>query len=234
MEVSVCFRPRPLYPWGKAHGNHWIGGWVDPRTSVHDAGRRKILPLPGLGTPIPRPSYIRKKKWKVLWKQLQIRAVTCRSEVQLAIILDLFYAWQYSKWNCANLVELKRIVTHIHYTWLFQNILPYSQLEASTFSLKVTRNCLAVYVMYLQSYQTRQICLGKKYFLVWNIHLQTLAFTRWHNEYGLKDCSHLQTWLRERTLPKSVKLTTHHQLVSRSRMRGSIHPLRHAPSWRCA
>jgi hypothetical protein len=27
---------------------HWIGGWVDPRASVDDVERRKILPLLGL------------------------------------------------------------------------------------------------------------------------------------------------------------------------------------------
>jgi hypothetical protein len=34
--------------------------------------------------------------------------------------------------------------------------------------------------------------------------------------------------------PPGMKLTTHLQLVLRSRKRGSIHPLSHTPSWRSA
>jgi hypothetical protein len=33
---------------------------------------------------------------------------------------------------------------------------------------------------------------------------------------------------------RRVKLTTHLQLMSRSRKRGSIHPVPHTPSWRSA
>jgi hypothetical protein len=33
---------------------------------------------------------------------------------------------------------------------------------------------------------------------------------------------------------RGVKLTTHLQLLPRSRKCGSVHPLSHAPSWRCA
>jgi hypothetical protein len=28
--------------------NHWIGGWVDPRTGVEDVEKEKFLTLPGL------------------------------------------------------------------------------------------------------------------------------------------------------------------------------------------
>jgi hypothetical protein len=39
--------PLPLYPRGKSHGTHWIGGWVGPRTGLDDVEKRKFLTLPG-------------------------------------------------------------------------------------------------------------------------------------------------------------------------------------------
>jgi hypothetical protein len=39
----VSFTPWLLYPWGKSHRYHWIGGWVGHRTSLDDEKRRKIL-----------------------------------------------------------------------------------------------------------------------------------------------------------------------------------------------
>jgi hypothetical protein len=32
----------------KAPGNHWVGGWMGPRTSLSDMEGRKCLTLPGL------------------------------------------------------------------------------------------------------------------------------------------------------------------------------------------
>jgi hypothetical protein len=45
----VSFTPRSLYLWGKPHGIHWIGDWVDPRASLDDVEKRDFLTLPGLG-----------------------------------------------------------------------------------------------------------------------------------------------------------------------------------------
>jgi hypothetical protein len=44
----VSFTPRPLYPWERAPGTHWIGGWVDPRAGLDDVEKRKFFTLPGL------------------------------------------------------------------------------------------------------------------------------------------------------------------------------------------
>jgi hypothetical protein len=35
-------------PGERAPGTHWIGGWVDPRSSLHDVEKRKFLTLSGL------------------------------------------------------------------------------------------------------------------------------------------------------------------------------------------
>jgi hypothetical protein len=52
----VSFTPRSLYPWERPPGNHWIEGWVDPRTGLTAVEGRKILPLPGLELrPLGRP-----------------------------------------------------------------------------------------------------------------------------------------------------------------------------------
>jgi hypothetical protein len=45
---AVSFTPRPLYPRGRNPSTHWIGGWVDTRTSLDDVEKTKFLPLPGL------------------------------------------------------------------------------------------------------------------------------------------------------------------------------------------
>jgi hypothetical protein len=34
--------PQLLYPWERAHGTHWIEGWVDPRVGLN-TGVEKIL-----------------------------------------------------------------------------------------------------------------------------------------------------------------------------------------------
>jgi hypothetical protein len=41
-------RPVRFTPGERAPGNHWIGGWVDPRAGVDDVEKRKFLILPGL------------------------------------------------------------------------------------------------------------------------------------------------------------------------------------------
>jgi hypothetical protein len=38
-------RPGRFAPRGKAPGNHWIGGWVDPR-AVLDAVVKRRIPIP--------------------------------------------------------------------------------------------------------------------------------------------------------------------------------------------
>jgi hypothetical protein len=38
----VSFTPRPLYPWERVPGTHWIGGWVGPRTVLDAVVKRKI------------------------------------------------------------------------------------------------------------------------------------------------------------------------------------------------
>jgi hypothetical protein len=44
-------------PGERAPGTHWIGGWVGPRTGLHDMGKRKFLALPGLEVqPLGRPA----------------------------------------------------------------------------------------------------------------------------------------------------------------------------------
>jgi hypothetical protein len=40
---SGRFTPGEIAP-----GNHWIGGWVGPRTGLDDVEKRQFLPTPGL------------------------------------------------------------------------------------------------------------------------------------------------------------------------------------------
>jgi hypothetical protein len=40
-------RPGRFTPEERAPGTNWIGGWVDPRASLDDVGKRKFLLLPG-------------------------------------------------------------------------------------------------------------------------------------------------------------------------------------------
>jgi hypothetical protein len=41
----------------RASGTHWVGGWVGPRTTLDDMGRRKIFTLLGLELrPLGRPA----------------------------------------------------------------------------------------------------------------------------------------------------------------------------------
>jgi hypothetical protein len=47
-KLVVCFTPRTLYPWERAPGTHWIGGWVDPRAVLYYFEKRKFLTLRGL------------------------------------------------------------------------------------------------------------------------------------------------------------------------------------------
>jgi hypothetical protein len=39
----LSFTPSPLYPREKAHGTHWIGGWVGPRFGLAAAEKRRIF-----------------------------------------------------------------------------------------------------------------------------------------------------------------------------------------------
>jgi hypothetical protein len=51
-------RPCRFTPGEGAHGTHWIGGWVGPRTGLDAVEKRKILPLQGLELrPLGRPAY---------------------------------------------------------------------------------------------------------------------------------------------------------------------------------
>jgi hypothetical protein len=44
-------------PGERTPGTDWIGGWMDLRTDLNDAKKRKILPLPGLELrPLGRPA----------------------------------------------------------------------------------------------------------------------------------------------------------------------------------
>jgi hypothetical protein len=55
--VSGQLHSRPLYPGERAPGNHWIGGWVDPRADLDYVEKRKFLTLPGLELqPLGRPA----------------------------------------------------------------------------------------------------------------------------------------------------------------------------------
>jgi hypothetical protein len=50
-------RPGRFTPGERAHGTHWIGGWVDPRTGLDDVEKRKFLTLLGLELrPLGRPA----------------------------------------------------------------------------------------------------------------------------------------------------------------------------------
>jgi hypothetical protein len=40
--MKVSFTTRPLYPQGKSHWYHWIGGWVGPRAVLDAVVKRKI------------------------------------------------------------------------------------------------------------------------------------------------------------------------------------------------
>jgi hypothetical protein len=37
-------RPGRFNPGERAHGTHWIGGWVGPRAGLDDVEKRKFLP----------------------------------------------------------------------------------------------------------------------------------------------------------------------------------------------
>jgi hypothetical protein len=41
-------RPGRFTPGERAPGTHWIGGWVDPRSGLHDVEKREFLILLGL------------------------------------------------------------------------------------------------------------------------------------------------------------------------------------------
>jgi hypothetical protein len=46
-EWSVS-RPGRFTRGERAHGTHWIAGWVEPRTGLDDVEKRKFLTVPGL------------------------------------------------------------------------------------------------------------------------------------------------------------------------------------------
>jgi hypothetical protein len=49
--------PCRFTPGERAHGTHWIGGWVDTRAGPDDLQTRKFLTLPGLELrPLSRPA----------------------------------------------------------------------------------------------------------------------------------------------------------------------------------
>jgi hypothetical protein len=51
-------RPGRFSPGERAPGTHWIGGWVNPRTRLHDVKKRKFLTVPGLELrPLGRPAH---------------------------------------------------------------------------------------------------------------------------------------------------------------------------------
>jgi hypothetical protein len=56
-ELSAS-RPGHFAPRERAHGTHWIGGWVGPGAGLDAVEKRKMLPLPGTepGRPIRNPS----------------------------------------------------------------------------------------------------------------------------------------------------------------------------------
>jgi hypothetical protein len=50
-------RPGHFTPGERAHGVHWIGGWVVPRAGFDAVEKRKLLTLPGLELrPLGHPS----------------------------------------------------------------------------------------------------------------------------------------------------------------------------------
>jgi hypothetical protein len=49
LEVSgQLHAPTTLPPRERAPGNHFIGGWVDPRAGLGDVEKKKFLTIPGL------------------------------------------------------------------------------------------------------------------------------------------------------------------------------------------
>jgi hypothetical protein len=44
----LASRPRRFAPGERAHGFHWIGGWVDPKAGPDDMEKWKYLTPPGL------------------------------------------------------------------------------------------------------------------------------------------------------------------------------------------
>jgi hypothetical protein len=40
--------PGRFTPGERTPDTHWLGGWVDPRASLNDVEKRKLLTLPGL------------------------------------------------------------------------------------------------------------------------------------------------------------------------------------------
>jgi hypothetical protein len=50
-------RPGRFTPRKRAHGTHWIGGWLDPIAGLDDVEKKKFLALPGLELqPLGRPA----------------------------------------------------------------------------------------------------------------------------------------------------------------------------------
>jgi hypothetical protein len=50
-------RPCRFTPMERASGTHLVGGWMDPRASLHDMEKRKFLTLPKLELrPLDRPA----------------------------------------------------------------------------------------------------------------------------------------------------------------------------------
>jgi hypothetical protein len=50
-------RPYRFTPGERAPSTHWLGGWVEPRAGMDDAGKKKFLNLPELELrPLGRPA----------------------------------------------------------------------------------------------------------------------------------------------------------------------------------
>jgi hypothetical protein len=62
--LMVSFTSRPRYPGQTASGNHYIEGWVGPRTSLKDMEKLRFLTLTGLEVwSLRRPSRRKKTPW---------------------------------------------------------------------------------------------------------------------------------------------------------------------------
>jgi hypothetical protein len=60
----LSFTSRPLYSWERAHGTHWIGGWVGYRAGMEAVTEKFPAPPPGIEPPNPdRPPQSQSLYW---------------------------------------------------------------------------------------------------------------------------------------------------------------------------